>query len=410
MTDIIVGAGIIGATLALELRRRGRDVLLIDRDAPGMGASFGNLASIAVTEFMPASRPDVWRRIPGWLLDPGGPIRIAPAHMPRLVPWFARFLLASRPRALARIEGAGAALCARALGDTQALLEYLGASEEITAEGCIRLYADDAEFAADRDNVALLDRYGIAHDILPEGAAQELEPALSPGIRRALLLPDNRSLRDPHRYAALVVARFAAMGGRVMRAEVSRIARAGHVRGVRLSDGTLIRGETATLAAGAFTADLAARAGEPIPLETERGYHTQVMDPGIGLRHALIWPARAFMVTPTAGGLRIGGTVEMAGLRAAPDWRRAQITARRAGEALPGLTLRETSEWMGHRPALPDTIPILSASARTRGLFYSTGHGHLGVTNAATSARLMAALIAGETPALDLSPFRIDRF
>jgi D-amino-acid dehydrogenase len=134
------------------------------------------------------------------------------------------------------------------------------------------------------------------------------------------------------------------------------------------------------------------------------------MAPGVELSHSLIWPARAFMVTPTAGGIRVGGTVEMAGLDAPPDWRRAKATVRHATVALPGLRVEQASEWMGHRPALPDTLPIISASARTRRVFFATGHGHLGLTQAATTARLMGQLIAGEQPALDLHPYRVDRF
>lgn len=128
------------------------------------------------------------------------------------------------------------------------------------------------------------------------------------------------------------------------------------------------------------------------------------------MRHSIIWPAKAFMVTPTAGGIRVGGTVEMAGIDAAPDYRRAKITVKRALEALPDLKVRQTSEWMGHRPAFPDTVPVMSASARHRDLYYATGHGHLGLTYAATNARLMGDLISGVTPPVDLTPYRVDRF
>lgn len=407
---IVVGAGVIGAAIALDLQRRGRQVILIDRDAPGQGASFGNLASIAVTEFMPAARPAVWRQIPGWLMDPEGPITLRPSYMPRLIPWFWRFLLASRPAMLRRLEAAGAALCARALGDTQALLRDLGAEDEITATGCLSLYRDAAEFRADRDHVEILERFGFAHEVIGHNAIRELEPEIAPQITRAVIFPDNRSLKDPHRYVTRIAARFTALGGVIERAEVTGFRRADRITGVRLADGRVLDCAAAVLCAGAYTARLAKWLSEPIPLETERGYHTQIMTPGIALNHSLIWPARAFMVTPTAGGIRVGGTVEMAGLDAPPDWRRSEITVKRAREALPNLQVADTSVWMGHRPALPDTVPIISASARTKGVFYATGHGHLGLTNAATTAKLMGQLIAGERSEIDLAPYRIDRF
>lgn len=410
MTIVVVGAGIIGTAIAYELQKRGRRVVLLDRDTPGKGASFGNMASIAVTEFMPASRPAVWRQIPGWMLDPEGPVRVRPGYLPRLVPWFLRFLAASRPSKLRELEAQGAALCERALADTQALLAETGLSVELTEEGCLSLYTDAAEFKADRDHIGILERFGFAHRILTGAEARELEPELSDRIGMAVLFPDNRSLRDPYRLVLKLAERFAALGGRIERGEVVGFTRGETIREVVLKDGRRLAAEEVVIAAGAHSARLAKGLGEPIPLETERGYHTQIMAPGIALRHSIIWPARAFMVTPTAGGIRVGGTVEMAGLDAAPDYRRSKITVKRAQEALPNLRCQDFTEWMGHRPAFPDTVPVMSASARTRGLYYATGHGHLGVTYAATTARLMGELITGRRPALDLSPYRIDRF
>lgn len=410
MTTVVVGGGVIGVTLAFELQRRGQQVTLVERGGIGLGASFGNMASIAVTEFLPASRPSVWRQMPGWLLDPEGPVRIRPGYMPRLLPWMLRFLGASRPSRLRQLEEQGAALCRRALADTQALMRDVGIPGDLTATGCLSLYANDAEFHADRDHIDLLDRFGFRYELLDGRALRDLEPELSPAIGRAVLFPDNRSVADPHRFVRQVFAAFTALGGRHVEAEVSDIDRSAAVQGVRLSDGRTLPCTQVALCAGAHTARLAARLGEPIPLETERGYHTQILKPGISLRHSVIWPARAFMVTPTAGGIRVGGTVEMAGLDAPPDYRRARVTVRRAREALPALCTEDATEWMGHRPALPDTVPLLSASARTGGLFYSTGHGHLGLTNAATSARLMAALMTGAHPDIPLHPYRIDRF
>lgn len=410
MTTLVIGAGIIGTTLALELQRRGRQVVLVDRDAPGRGASFGNMASVAVTEFMPASRPSVWRQIPGWMLNPEGPVRVRPGYMPRLVPWFLRFIAASRPSRLRALEAQGAALCAIALDDTQALLRQTGLEDMLSAQGCLSLYTDEAEFRADRDHIDLLERFGFAHEVIRGPAIRALEPELSDRIGLAVLLPQNRSISDPFALVQALAARLVAMGGRIERGEVTGFDRAERIRAVLLKDGRRLAADEVVIAAGAHSAALARQLGEPIPLETERGYHTQIMAPGLTMRHSIIWPARAFMVTPTAGGIRVGGTVEMAGLHAPPDYRRAKVTVRRAREALPNLACQDFTEWMGHRPALPDTVPILSASARTPGLFYATGHGHLGLTLAATTARLMAGLIAGDAPSVDLTPYRINRF
>lgn len=410
MATIIVGAGIIGTAIAHALQRRGRQVVLVDRDRHGRGASFGNMASIAVTEFMPASRPSVWRQIPGWMLDPEGPVRVRPGYMPKLVPWFLRFIAASRPARLRALEAQGAALCARALDDTLALLRETGLEGEISKEGCLSLYSDAAEFRADRDHIEILERFGFPHEVLGRDAIRDLEPELSDRIEMAVLFPQNRSVRDPYRLVLALAERFTGLGGRFVAGEVTGFVRSDRVRQVLLKDGRRLAADEVVIAAGAYSGRLSRLLGEPIPLETERGYHTHVLRPGLTLRHSIIWPARAFMVTPTAGGIRVGGTVEMAGLDAPPDYRRAKVTVRRAREALPNLRCEEVTEWMGHRPALPDTVPILSASARTKGVFYATGHGHLGLTHAATTARLMGQLITGAPTDLDLAPYRVDRF
>lgn len=407
---VVVGAGIIGMAIAHELLKRGHSVTVVDTDGPGRGASFGNMASIAVTEFMPVSRPSVWLQTPSWLLHPEGPIRVSPSYAPRLIPWLLHFVMAGRPVKVRALEEQGAALCRRALEDTAALLKEIGIGDHLSESGCLSLYANEVEFAADHARLNMLDRHGFRYEVLGHNALHDLEPELAPNLEKAVLLPNNRTLKDPYTFVTRLVEVMKGRGGTVVRGKVVGFDRADRVKCVRLDDGRELKADTVVLAAGAFTGRLSHQLGEPIPLETERGYHTQINSPGIKLGHSIIWPAKAFMVSPTGGGIRVGGTVEMAGLDAAPDWRRSKITVKRAREALPNLQVEDATEWMGHRPALPDTVPVMSASARVPGVFYATGHGHLGLTYAATTGRLMGQLIAEETPDIDLSPYRVDRF
>lgn len=409
-TAIVVGAGIVGAAIAFELQARGHAVTLVDKGQPGRGTSFGNMASIAL-DFVAGSGPNTWKRMPRWLLDPEGPVWLRPSYAVKMLPWFIRFLAAGRPSRLRQIEDAGMSLSLRTLDDFRGMLAAIGATDLMTEEGCLAIYETEAEFAADRGHHELLRRYGLDHEILSGAAIREREPSLSPAVARALLLPDNKSIRNPYHLVLKLVEAFTARGGRVISGEVVDIERpAGGGGTVVLADGTRLSAGAVVLAAGVHTRFIAGKLGEPIPLETERGYHTQIMAPGISMSHSLIWPHRAFMITPTAGGIRVGGNVELAGLDAAPDYRRARVLVRHAQRILPGLKAEDTSEWMGHRPALPDTIPILSASSRQPGVWYATGHGHLGLTYSATTARLMADMIDGRQPPVDMTPFRIDRY
>lgn len=408
---IVVGAGIIGTAIAYQLQRRGETVVLLDRNEPGTGASYGNMASIAVTEFMPASRPGIWAQMPGWLLDPEGPVRIRPSYMPKLIPWFLRFISASRPSRLPELEAAGAVLCRRVYEDLDALLAETGLQHMISAKGCLSVYTDETEFNADREHIDILDRFGFRYEVLGGNAIRDLEPAITTKIGKAVLFPDNRSIANPYELVAALADQFKKLGGSVQTGEVVGFEHESRgVSALRLKDGRRLQAGRVVLAAGAFTGRLSAMLGEPIPLETERGYHTQIQAPGVSMRHSLIWPARAFMVTPTAGGIRVGGTVEMAGLDAAPDYRRAKVLVKRAKEALPELKVEQSSEWMGHRPAMPDTVPVMGRSAKRSNVWYATGHGHLGLTYGATTARLMADLITGAAPPVDMKPYRVDRF
>ncbi len=410
MTTAVIGAGIIGTALAYQLQKRGRNVVLIERDAPGKGASYGNMASIAVTEFMPASRPSIWKQIPGWMLDPEGPVRVRPAYMPKLTPWFLRFIAASRPSKLRELEAQGAVLCQRVYDDLMPLLKETGLEGELSEEGCLSLYTDEVEFKADREHIEILERFGFPYEVIGRQAIKALEPELSDKIGMAVLFPQNRSMRNPYQLVVRLAERVTALGGKIEQGEVVGFERSEGMQAIRLKDGRRIAADEVVIAAGVHPAKLAKILGEPVPLESERGYHTQIMKPGISMKHSIIWPARAFMVTPTAGGIRVGGTVEMAGIDAAPDYRRSKITVKRAREALQNLQCENFTEWMGHRPAFPDTVPVMSSSAKTKGLYYAMGHGHLGLTYAATNARLMADLITGAKPPVDLKPYRVDRF
>ncbi len=409
-TVAVVGAGVIGAAIALELQRRGLQVTLIDKGEPGRGTSYGNMASIAL-DFAAGSGPNTWRKIPRWLLDPEGPVWLRPAYALKMAPWFLRFIAAGRPSRLRDIEDAGMSLSNPALADFRAMLDTIAAPELMTDEGCLAIYETEAEFSGDRGHIDFMRRYNFDFDVLEGAAIRDLEPSLSPSIAKAVLLPDNKTIRDPYRLVVKLADAARERGATFVSGAVRTVEKnADGTSVVLLENGEPIAADFVVLAAGVHTRFLAEKLGEPIPLETERGYHTQIMQPGVSMRHSVIWPHRAFMITPTAGGIRVGGNVELAGLDAAPDFRRARVLVRHAQRAVPGLQVKDTSEWMGHRPALPDTIPIISPSSKISGVWYATGHGHLGLTYSATTAQLIADMVTGAKPAVDMTPFRIDRY
>ncbi|MFL5020521.1 MAG: FAD-dependent oxidoreductase, partial [Rhizobium sp.] len=261
----VVGAGVIGASIAFELQRRGFEVTLIDKGEPGRGTSFGNMASIAL-DFAAGSGPSTWKKIPGWLLDPEGPVWLRPSYAVRMLPWFLRFLAAGRPSRLREIEDAGMRLSNRALGDFKELLEAIGAPELMTEEGCLAIYETEAEFAADRSHLAMMQRYGLEFEVLSNGAIQHYEPSLSPAIAKAVLLPDNKSIRDPYKLVVKLADAAKAAGASFVSGTVRNIeSRGDGTVVVLLEDGRRIEAGSVVLAAGVHTRFLAEKLGEPIP-------------------------------------------------------------------------------------------------------------------------------------------------
>jgi D-amino-acid dehydrogenase len=282
----------------------------------------------------------------------------------------------------------------------------------LSHEGCISIYSSLAELNSDEEQFKALTKRGFEYQRLDRSEVRELEPAISEHIRYGVLFPSNRMIFDPFKLVCALAARFEEHGGKI---ETGRVVgfdypSDGGATTVLISDGRRLPAKQVVIAAGVHSNELARQVGEFIPLESESGYHTQITKPGISLKHALIWHSRAFMVSPVNGGIRIGGSVEMAGLAAAPDFRRAKVLVRQAQKILPALQVEQSQEWMGHRPALPDTIPAISRSSKHRNLFYATGHGHLGLTYAATTGRLVAGLVMDRPATVDLKPLRLDRF
>jgi len=303
-------------------------------------------------------------------------------------------------------------LCHRATRDFLELLMISGSSDLLAeSRGALRIYLDSRDAAEDDDYLTSIHRLGFEYRRLSRDEVIGLEPQVSAGIFGGALLPQWLLVKNPYELTERVVSSFVSRGGIVQQAEVTGFAQESErVRRVKLSDGREMAVGKLVLACGAWTGRLARQLKDAIPLETERGYHTQVADPGVTLCHALVIPGSGYVIAPVAGGIRIGGTVELGGLEAPPNYRRAKILAQRARQILPGLNFSNSTEWMGDRPALPDTIPLIGGATHFKNVFYATGHGHLGLTLAATTSVLMSELISEKELSMDIADFGVGRF
>lgn len=408
---VVVGAGVIGISTALELARRGRTVRVIDREGVAAGASRGNAGAFAFSDIEPLATPGIIRKAPGWLFDPLGPLAIPPSYALGIAPWLWRFWKASRPK---RHE-AGAAAQARLMALSRQAFERLVARFDgerlLQRDGALELYEGRGAFEASRPVWDRRRAHGIAFEHLesPEAIA-EVQPGLASRFTHAGYVPDWVNVVDPLAWTEHLAGAFLDAGGRIETGEVRGLAvpADGGVE-IRLADRTL-RASRAVIAAGAWSHHLARCLGERIPLETERGYNTTLPPGAFDLRTHLSFGDHGFVVTRIRGGVRVGGAVELGGLDLPPNWPRADALLARAAAFMPGLDVSGGTRWMGFRPSLPDSLPVLSRAAVAPSVVYAFGHGHLGLTQSAGSAEIAADLVTDAEPAIPIDAFSARRF
>lgn len=408
---VIVGGGFIGLCSALQLLRRGHQVTLVDPGDPERAASFGNAGQFAVGEVVPLSGPDTLWKVPKYLRDPLGPLAIRWGYLPRLTPWLIKLLRAGRMEIVERISAAQATLCDRIHLDYHPLLELADAQGLVQPGPHLRLYPSRAAFEAEGWRWQLRVKSGLRYDELDRAALTAIEPTIGDSIQFAIASPDRTSVIEPLLLMQAFDRALRAGGGTVEHGSVTGFRREGdRVVAVTLADGRSVAASEVVIAAGAWSHRLTKLLGDRLPLESERGYHAVLSNPGVLPRHPMSHVERGFALLPMGDRLRLAGTVELASVDAPPNWERARRLIETARILLPGLNTGEAKLWMGHRPGLPDSLPVIDRASQVKNVTYAFGHGHMGLSWGATTGRLVADIIEGTPSNLDTTPFRVARF
>ncbi len=406
----IIGAGIIGVSIAFKLQEAGRTAVLIDRKGIAEETSRGNAGAFAFSDVIPMATSGVLQKLPRWLSDPLGPLTIRPEYLLPITPWLLRFWRAGWPDRVTASLKAQSAMMRLARAEAEALIASAGLDGMIRRDGVLELYESEDELRKTARDDAAKSAEGIEFRHVRGAELNELQPGLSPRITCATFIPKWQTVSDPYDYAVAVGQAGMARGASFRRAEVTQLRPEADGVAIQFADGSSLQARQVVVAGGAWSKRLTAPLGDNIPLETERGYNTTLPGYSFDLKRQLVFGGHGFVVTPLESGIRIGGAVELGGLTLPPNFKRADAMLTKAATFMPGLVTTGGKQWMGFRPSLPDSLPAIGFSRQSRNIVYAFGHGHLGLTQSAGTGKLVAELLTGATPSLDLSPFSPQRF
>ena len=401
----VIGAGMVGVSCALFLQRDGHEVTIVDPNEPGSGASFGNAGSISQSSVMPSSTPGLVKRIPKMLMDPQSPLVLRWPYIPRLLPWMIGFLRNSSRDRVERNCLSTAALFAHVMDAYDVLLGEIDTGNLIQSNGMLKLFETDAAFDASAYERAMMERCGCHYDILSMDEVRQMEPNLAPIFKHAYFVPDSRSIRNPGRLVEVLAEGFQARGGALRREKVENVDVDGDGTPTLVTDAGRHQVDAVVLAAGARSGGLARRLGAHIVLDAERGYHVMFPSPEKSVNRYIHFADRKFSLSPHEDGVRMTSLVELASIDAPPDYTRIRRLMPNAARVLPGLEATEQSIWMGARPSTPDNVPVIGRSPRHGSVFFAFGHSHLGMTMGPVTGRIIADLVAGRDPGLDMAPY-----
>ncbi len=407
---IVIGAGIVGTATALNLQRKGFKVTIVDAQPPGEGASFGNAGITARCAIVPVPVPGILKKFPSMLMDPMGPLSIDFLHVARNAKWFIDYLRHGRASEVERIAKELFKLTDGSIDEHLALSRDTGGESWVTERDYLYIYPSRSDFEAEKFAWDIRRNHGIEWTELPEAELHQMEPDLAPGFTFGIRLPRHGFALDPAKLVKGLVDTFLTRGGKLLQAKAHEFEIGEDGARVIQTDAGRLAFDKLVIAAGAWSATLVAQLGLKVPLMSERGYHVQFHNTGIHQNHPIMVTSGKYVATPMADGLRLAGMVEFKPMSAPPNSKLTDRLKSHGRLLFPNANLEDAITWLGHRPSLPDSLPVIGAVPGHPNVFLAFGHQHIGLSTGPRTGRLVSQLVAGERVNEDLSAFRADRF
>lgn len=407
---IIVGAGIVGIATACVLAETGYHVTVIDRAGVSEETSAGNAGAFAFSDVLPIASKGVFKKLPKWMLDPLGPFTIRPSYLPRLTPWLYQFWRASRPAAQKSTIEAQVALMRLADREMMALVKRAALEGQLGTSGALEVYESEGEFKAALPSWKLREHYGIEVNHMNAAQMADIQPGLSPRFIAASYVPAWRNVNDPKLFGKALWNYAQSLGANLIVDRVLKIMPQQDGARVTTASQTEHVANHVVVATGAWSHSLAKALGDTIPLDTERGYNTTLPRDSLDLRQQVTFGGHGFVMVPLSTGIRVGGAVEMGGLDLPANFKRSAAMLTKAKMFFPELKTENGVQWMGFRPSIPDGLPVIGFAKNSQHVLYAFGHGHLGLTQSAATARLITDLIENRGPKIEMAPFAPGRF
>lgn len=406
----MLGAGVVGTSIAVHLAKRGVAVVLIDRRGPGEGTSFGNAGIIEGNTLFPPAFPSGFAELLRIALKRSPVVNYHAAQLPRMAAWLMAFRAASEPARLVETAELMRPLFARAVAEHEALAVEAGAARHLNRGGWLKLYRSERTSAVQSAELELAAKLGIANVALDRARVQALEPALGGVFDRAVHWTGAVSVNNPLALTQAYAARFTALGGLMLRGDARTLHRADPYWRVDTAGGPVDASDV-IVALGPWASDVVAPLGIKLPLAVKRGYHRHYRPRGnAALGRPVLDVENGYVLAPMEQGIRITTGVEFAARDAAPTPVQLERALPAARALFPLGKAVEPQPWMGARPCLPDSRPVVGRAPRHRGLWLAVGHAHWGLTLGPATGRLMAEMITGATPFCDPKPYAADRF